>query len=76
MPPKRLAKAGAAIMLGAVLLFWGTGHWLGTRAFEPVNMPIALGAGQINTENFEINLRRHFDVFIDLDNSPDDRSNN
>jgi hypothetical protein len=75
MPPKTLALAGVAIMWAAVLIFWGTDHWLRTRIFEPGNTPISLSAGHAETGNFEINLRTDFYVYVDLKLSPQDQCN-
>jgi hypothetical protein len=72
MPPKTLAQSGAAIMLAAVPLFWGTDHWLNTRTFKPVDMTISLDALRIPTGDFGINLRETFQVYILLDLSSDD----
>jgi hypothetical protein len=72
MPPKTLAQSGAAIMLAAGLLFCGTGHWLNTRTFKPVDMAISLDAGRIQTGDFGINLHEKFQVYILLDPSTDD----
>jgi hypothetical protein len=72
MPPKTLAQSGAAIILAAVLLFWGTGRWLNTRTSKPVGMTISLDAGRIQTGDFGVNLREKFQVYILLDPSIDD----
>jgi biopolymer transport protein ExbD len=50
----------------------GTGEWLKTRTFEPVNVPISLEVGQIETRAFEINLREDYWVYVDVDYSMDD----
>jgi biopolymer transport protein ExbD len=67
MPPKTLAKVGLITMALALLLPWGYAHWLRTRTFTPVDKPVLLEAGRIQTEDFEINLREDYDVRIEAE---------
>ena len=72
MPPKTLAKAGLVTLALALLLPWSFLYWLKTRAFEPVDKPVALEAGKVQKEDFELNLRGVYSVRLELDYSPDD----
>ena len=72
MPPKTLAQSGAAIILLRFSFSGGTGRWLNTRTFKPVDMTISLDAGGIQTGDFGINLREKFQLYILLDPSIDD----
>ncbi len=67
MPPKTLAKAGIVVAVLAVLVSWGTAHWLRTRTFDPLNMPVTLEAGKLQTAEFEINLREEYSILLTAD---------
>ena len=72
MAQKTLAAVGLIVFVAAVLVSWGTNHWVYTRTFDPVDMAVSLGPGQIRSGEFEINLRERYWVFIHLDPSLDD----
>jgi hypothetical protein len=72
MAPKTLGKAGLAAIAIAVAAAWGTSAWLRTRVFVPVDRAISLGAGRVETEEFEINLREDYWVYVAVDYSVDD----
>jgi len=72
MPAKTLAKVGLIAVALALLLPWSYGYWLETRRFVPVDKPVSLEAGKIQTEQFQINLREDYNVQIDVDYSADD----
>jgi biopolymer transport protein ExbD len=72
MPPSTLTKAGVLALLIAFTVSLGTTHWLNTRTFVPVNIPVSLEAGQLHSGPFNINLRADFWVSLDLDDSADD----
>jgi biopolymer transport protein ExbD len=72
MPPKTLAKAGLIALALALVLPWSFVYWLRTRTFEPVDKPVLLEPGKIQTEDFALNLSEDYSVRIDLDYSEDD----
>ena len=72
MPPKTLLKIGCGAFLLAIVVFSLSSYWFTTRKFEPVDMPITLGQGRIQTGAFKINLRATYYVNILLDESIDD----
>jgi biopolymer transport protein ExbD len=72
MAQKTLAVIGLIAFMVAVLVSWGTNHWVYTRTFDPVNMAVSLEPGQIHSGEFETNLSEKYWVFIHLDPSPDD----
>lgn len=71
MPAKTLVKVGLIALALALLLPWGYAYWLKTRTFEPIDKPVLLEAGRIQTEDFEINLREVYHVQIEVDYSSD-----
>jgi biopolymer transport protein ExbD len=72
MAPKTLVTAGLAAIALALFAAWGTSAWLRTRMFAPVDVAISLGAGQIESGEFEINLREDYSVYVAVDFSVDD----
>lgn len=72
MPPKTLAKVGLIALALALLFPWSYGYWLEKRTFEPLDKPVSLEPGKIQTEDFELNLREDYSVRIELDYSADD----
>lgn len=72
MPQKTLATIGLLVFVAAICVLWGTNHWVQTRTFDPVDMPVSLQQGQIRTGAFEINLSESYEVFIHFDPSLDD----
>ena len=72
MPPKILFKIGGGALLLAVVVFSLSSYWLTTRTFEPVNMPVKLEAGRIQSAEFPINLQENYTVGINVDYSLDD----
>jgi hypothetical protein len=61
-----MAKAGLVTLALALLLPWSFGYWLQTRTFGPVNRPVLLEAGKVQTEYFTINLREDYHVRLDV----------
>lgn len=72
MPPKVLFRIGGGAFLLAAVVYSLTFWWFTTRTFEPVDMPIRLDQGTIQTGGFKINLRRTYYVNVVLDPSIDD----
>jgi hypothetical protein len=64
-----LRTTAIAIILCAAGIFMYTGfqHWLDTRTFEPLNIPVSLSRGHIKTGNFYINLRDLYYINVDVD---------
>jgi hypothetical protein len=70
-----LRTTAIAIILCAagISLYTGFNRWLGTRTFEPINIPVSLSRGRIRTGNFYINLRELYYITVDVDyNFPED----
>jgi biopolymer transport protein ExbD len=72
MARKTLATIGLTVMVTAIFVSWGTNHWVQTRIFDPVDMPVGLEPGQIRSGEFEINLRESYGISIHLDDSLND----
>lgn len=72
MPPKTLVKVGGGAILLAVIVYSLTLYWLTTRTFEPVDMPVKLEAGRIQSVEFAINLREDYSVRVNVDYSLED----
>ena len=72
MPPKILFKIGGGALLLAVIVFSLSTYWWTTRTFEPLDMPIRLDQGKLQSGAFEINLRERYYVNVVLDRSIDD----
>jgi len=64
-----LRTTAIAIILCAAgfSLYFGFKHWLDTRTFEPLNIPVSLSPGHIRTGNFYINLRELYYINVDVD---------
>lgn len=74
MPPKSLLRTGLVILAISIVLPLGTVYWLKTRKFQPVDMPVSLLAGQIQTIKFETNLSGDYFVNFDFDYEIYDRA--
>ena len=72
MAQKILATIGITLLASAILVSWGTSHWVRTRTFDPVDMPVSLDRGPIRTGEFDINLRETYWMSIQIDYSADD----
>ena len=60
---------GTFLVLAGLGVFIGVHHWMVTRTFNPVDMPISLARGHIKTGPFKINLRDNYRVEIDTGQS-------
>jgi len=69
MGPRPSLSAGIAVALIALGIAAPVGyrHWLGTRTFSPLDLPVSLSQGRIETTDFYINLREQYFVGIDID---------
>ncbi|HEV2196644.1 MAG TPA: hypothetical protein VGR55_13755 [Candidatus Acidoferrum sp.] len=72
MPPKVLFKIGGGACILVAIVYSLNLYWFTTRTFEPVDMPIRLDQGKVQTGVFEINLRETYYVNVVLDPSIDD----
>ncbi|HEY4816763.1 MAG TPA: biopolymer transporter ExbD [Candidatus Acidoferrum sp.] len=72
MAQKTLATIGLIVLVTAIFVSWGTNHWIQTRTFNPVDMPVSLEHGPIRTREFGINLRETYWMSIQIDDSADD----
>jgi len=70
-----LRTTAIAIILCAagISLYIGFKHWLDTRTFEPLNIPVSLARGNIKSGSFYINLRELYYINVEADyNFPED----
>lgn len=72
MPDKSLFRLGLVLFFIATAIFFSAGHWLNSRIFTPLDIPVSLEARQIQSPTFHINLRESYFVSLDLDFSVDD----
>ena len=66
-PWSATAYIALALIICGVLLPVAYGHWLATRIFEPLAMPISLRRGHIRSKDFYINFRGRYWVEVDVD---------
>ena len=67
MPSMTLVRTGLVIIALTMLLPLGTGHWLKTRRFQPLDTEVSLEVGTIHTAQFETNLRGDYGVYFGVD---------
>jgi len=60
----------AALIICPVVALIGYKHWLDTRTFEPLDMPISLSRGHIRTPDFYINLTGEYQAEIYANDLP------
>lgn len=60
------------MILIALVVFSMSVYWMETRSLEPVNMPVSLEAGKLQTLDFEITLRDEYGIWLNADYSIDD----
>src|SRR6185312_13245028 len=58
---------GVSLILSGLATYGSIQHWMATRTFVPVDMPVSLAPGRIKTGPFNINLRDEYSIWIDLD---------
>ena len=64
---KAAFSIAAALIIGPILALIGYKHWLNTRTFNPLDIPVSLSRGHIRTPEFYINLKGHYDASIHVD---------
>jgi biopolymer transport protein ExbD len=72
MSPKALFRLGLGFLFIAVTVYFYSGHWLKSRIFVPLNVPVTLDTRQIKSPPFQVNLRGTYFVALWLDYSVDD----
>ena len=72
MPPKILLRLGLGFVFVALIIFSFAEHWLKTRIFVPLNVPVNLDTRQLKSPPFQINLHATYFVALWLDFSADD----
>src|SRR5271157_6354206 len=56
----------AILLCGGLVLFPAYKHWVETRTWDVVNVPISLAPGHIRTGSFYINFREEFHINVEL----------
>jgi biopolymer transport protein ExbD len=72
MPPKTLLRLGLGFLFLALLVYFYSAHWLKTRNFAPLDLPVTLQTRQLKSPPFQINLRETYFVALWLDHSIED----
>lgn len=62
-------KLGIALILGGIGWFLGHAYWITTRKRIPLDVPISLSRGHIETDDFQVNLASGYDVEIEVENT-------
>jgi biopolymer transport protein ExbD len=70
MPPA--ARVGIVALIVGLAASIGSGYWLASRNWVPVNIPIKLAKGHIHSGNFRVNLRGEYVASVDLDEPAED----
>jgi biopolymer transport protein ExbD len=60
----------ASLLCAGLLLFPAFNHWVATRTWVAVDMPVSLEPGHVRTGSFPINLNTDYDLLIELDGYP------
>jgi biopolymer transport protein ExbD len=63
----RLAYIAVGIILSGIVLPQAYLHWLETRTFDPLDMPVSLSRGDIKTPEFSVNLKGWYQIVIWVD---------
>jgi len=58
-----------ALIILPVALLAGYGHWLATRNFTPLDIPVSLSHGHIRTTDFCVNITGEYFVDFIVDRS-------
>ncbi|MGC2184488.1 MAG: hypothetical protein WA637_14505 [Terriglobales bacterium] len=64
-PLLRSAWTGIGLLLLGIAWFTSIQHWMATRTFTPVDIPISLAPGQTRTGSFLINLEGEYQIRLD-----------
>jgi len=71
MPTPARVWVSASLICVGLVLFPTYHHWLATRTWEPVKIPVSLAPGHLRTADFNVNLRRVFYFQIETEYSYD-----
>jgi hypothetical protein len=63
----RLAYIAVAAILSGIALPYAYSHWLETRTFLAVDMPVSLSRGHLKTSDFSVNLEGWYHITADVD---------
>jgi biopolymer transport protein ExbD len=72
MSPKTLLRLGLSFLFLALATYLPTGYWLNTRIFVPLDYPVSLDTGHLQSPPFEINLSETYYAILGLDFSAGD----
>jgi biopolymer transport protein ExbD len=61
------AYIAVALITFGLVLPAAYGHWLTTRTFVALDIPVSLTRGRIRTNDFYVNLREHYRVDVNVD---------
>lgn len=62
-------RVGAAFLLAGLAAFTSIHHWMATRTFVALDIPVSLVAGHIRSGPFQINLAESYAIAIETDQS-------
>ena len=65
--PPPAAWLGALLLISGLAAYAAAHHWMATRTFVAVDMPVSLRTGHLRTGPFPINLRESYTVLVDMD---------
>jgi len=63
----------AALVIGPIVALVGYKHWLDTRTFYPLDIPVSLSQGHFRTAEFYVNLKGQYATNIRVDYVASDR---
>jgi hypothetical protein len=66
MPSLPRIVASAILLCAGLVLFPAYKHWVATRTWDVVNVPISLAPGHIRTGSFYVNFRGEFHINVEL----------
>jgi hypothetical protein len=72
MPPKILLRLALGFLFLALIVYFYSEHWLKTRIFVPLDVPVNLDTRHLKSPPLQINLRETYFVALWLDYSVDD----
>lgn len=67
MGRKAAVAIAAALIVGPIIFLLGYKHWLDTRTFNPLDIPVSLSQGHFKTPEFYVNLSAVYYAKISVD---------
>jgi len=61
-----MTKLGLGFSVAGAVLFAGWGGYLATRSYEPVNMPVTMSIGHVQTKKFKVNVKAPYEIGIEV----------